>query len=284
MDWKRDLLERLAANTPGGYAVGGEAASEPTALAGLALLAHGKTAEAEAASGWLAAIQDSAGAIGMGPTRPEPHWATALAILLWQRFDSTQSTKVYKASTDRAVAWALNDHGLALEQQPHIGHDTTLIGWSWAAQTHSWVEPTAMFVLALNAVGMQSHKRTREAVRLLIDRQLPSGGCNFGNTIVMGQELLPHIQPTGIAMMALAGETETHPRTELSLEYLERALSADTTTASLCYGVLGLAAHGRRRGEHAAWVRQSYERAGREDVGCYKLALLALAAAEKWSG
>jgi hypothetical protein len=284
MDWKRDLLDRLAANTPGGYAVGGEGASEPTALAGLALLAHGKTADAQVAAGWLAAMQDNAGAIGIGPSRPQPHWATALAILLWQRFGSTQTTSVYKDSTDRAVAWALKDHGLAQEQQPHIGHDTMLIGWSWAAQTHSWVEPTAMFVLALNAVGMQGHARTREAVRLLIDRQLPSGGCNYGNTIVMGQELLPLVQPTGVAMMALAGETETHPRTEQSLKYLEQALAADTTMASLCYGVLGLAAHERRSNEHSAWVRKSYERASREDVGCYKLALLALAVAEKWNG
>ena len=33
--------------------------------------------------------------------------------------------------------------------------------------------------------------RTREGVRLLRDRLLPDGGCNYGNTTVLGQTLSP---------------------------------------------------------------------------------------------
>ena len=41
--------------------------------------------------------------------------------------------------------------------------------------------------------------RIREAVRLLWDRQLPHGGWNYGNTVVLKQELRPHLLPTGLA-------------------------------------------------------------------------------------
>src|SRR2546428_787916 len=80
---------------------------------------------------------------------------------------------------------------------------------------------TAMHVLALKAAGHRDHPRTREAVRLLIDRLLPGGGCNYGNTIVLGQELRPQLQPTGLAMLALAGETDPDGRVAMSLAYLK---------------------------------------------------------------
>ena len=113
---------------------------------------------------------------------------------------------------------------------------------------------------------------------MLVDRLLPDGGCNYGNTIVLGQELLPHVQPTGIVMMALADERSTDPRIERSLEYLEHELSADTTTASLCYGLLGLAAHKRTPEHQLEWLQAKYSQAVERDANCYKLALIALAA------
>src|SRR5207302_5660581 len=105
---------------------------------------------------------------------------------------------------ERAVKWILETRGEALPQTPEMGHNTTLVGWPWVEDTHSWIEPTAMHVLALKAAGRGDHPRTREAVRLLIDRLLVGGGCNYGNTVVMDQGLRPHLQPTGLAMLALA--------------------------------------------------------------------------------
>ncbi|MCA9481876.1 MAG: hypothetical protein KC545_16145, partial [Nitrospira sp.] len=54
---------------------------------------------------------------------------------------------------------------------------------------------------------------------MLIDRQLPHGGWNSGNTLVFGKELLPLPECTGIALQALAGNTE-RPLVEHSLSYL----------------------------------------------------------------
>lgn len=278
MDWRDELLTRLADATPGGYMPQGETASEPTALAGLALLAQGDAEVADRAADWLAQRQAKNGAVGVTLSQSTPCWPTSLAILLWQATGDPR----YRENVDRAVAWALQEEGETHARRDYVGHDTTLVGWSWAAETHSWLEPTAMFVLALKAVGQSAHPRTREAVRLLIDRLLPHGGCNYGNTIVLGQELLPHVQPTGIVMMALADEQLSHPRVERSLEYLERELSADTTTASLCYGLLGFAANNRSPGLRLDWLQAKYDQAVERDANCYKLALISLASNDSY--
>jgi hypothetical protein len=274
MQWRQELIERLAACVPGGYFPHGEAASEPTALAGMAMQANGDVNAARQAADWLVAHQSQDGSLGVTATMASPCWSTSLAILLWQAIGDADK---YGGPQARAVAWALREQGKAEEQRSYVGHNTLLIGWSWAANTHSWLEPTAMFVLALKAAGQGQHRRTREAVRLLVDRLLPHGGCNYGNTIVLGQELLPHVQPTGMVMMALAGEPIADPRIEKSLQYLERELSANTTTSSLCYGLLGLTAHDRTPADRITWLESAYERIGRNNASTYKFALITLA-------
>jgi hypothetical protein len=282
MNWTLELIDRLAALVPGGYYVGGEPTTEPTALAGLALIAHRRRDIAQVAADWLASQQAQVGSIGISPHRPMPCWPTGLAILLWHAMDSAFGADKFSASIRRAVQWTLAERGKTQKRGEMAQHDSTLVGWSWAANTHSWIEPTAMFVLALKAAGHHNHPRTREAVRLLSDRLLPAGGCNYGNTILLGQTLLPHVQPTGLAMMALAGELNQVPKVELSLQFLRQALARDTTTASLCYGLLGLAAHDRLPAERHMWLETAYRRRIEHDGGCYKLSLLALAAADQY--
>lgn len=277
-DWQRDLIDRLAVRIPAGYDADGEPASEPTALAGLALLTHGRVEAALAAADWLAARQARSGSVGVTASRPTPCWPTSLAMTLWHSADVATAATRFVEPIARAVRWTLDERGETLPRNALFGHDSTLIGWSWAANTHSWLEPTAMFVVALKAVGQSQHARTREAVRLLVDRQLPNGGCNYGNTIVLGQTLLAHVQPTGLAMMALAGEGYDDPRTQRSLDYLQRELSAETATASLCYGLLGLAAHDRSPPDRDVWLQTAYGRVQKHDGSPNKLALVALAA------
>ncbi|MCE9608267.1 MAG: hypothetical protein K8U03_25560 [Planctomycetia bacterium] len=81
----------------------------------------------------------------------------------------------------------------------------------------------------------------------MLDRILPAGGCNYGNTFVLGQTLRPHIQPTGIMLMALGGVDDGNERIVKSVQWLDGAIDAQTTTASLAFALLGLAANGRER-------------------------------------
>ena len=144
--------------------------------------------------------------------------------------------------------------GETSEPQEYTGHDTSLTGWPWVAGTHSWVEPTAWGLLALRAVGQGQHARAREAAHLLQNRLLDAGGCNYGNTVVLGQQLLPHVQPSGLTLMALAGEGVAAGRIEPSLDYLEQELGPTTTPASLAYGLMGLAAFDRWPAAANGWL------------------------------
>ena len=240
-----DILRRNSQEQSWSYHPSGPVAAEPAAWTCLALATHGDYEAAKLAGDWLARIQTKSGSVGVTATQETPAWPTSLAILAWHYLDTVTGQADYATQIERAVRWALEDKGKPLSPQPEIGHDSMLIGWSWAADTHSWLEPTSMFAMALKVAGHSDHKRTREAIRLIVDRQLPEGGCNYGNTIVLGQTLLSHVQPTGLAMLALAGENASDKRIAKSLDFLQSALDEQTSAASLAYAVLGLRAHGR---------------------------------------
>jgi hypothetical protein len=85
-----------------------------------------------------------------------------------------------------------------------MGHNGMLVGWPWVSGTHSWVEPTSLALLAMGREGRAGHPRAREGVRVLIDRAIPGGGWNVGNTVVFGTRLRPSPGPSGLALLALA--------------------------------------------------------------------------------
>jgi len=271
-------LRKVVAQGNWGYHPTGPQAAEPAAFACLALNTHSMHKEAVQLADWLADLQSKKGSVGVTQEQDTPAWPTSLAMLAWQACDSGTATTPFDAAREKALDWTLQTYGKSAPQQDHIGHDTTLRGWSWAAATHSWLEPTCLFVLALKASGQGNHPRTREGVRLIIDRQLESGGCNFGNTRVLSQATLPHIQPSGLALLAIAGEPSSDPRIGRSLDYLEGVLNEETATASLCFGLLGLTAHGRRPANADALLEHAFSRDIKRDTSnCYKLALLTLA-------
>ncbi|MGI9457849.1 MAG: hypothetical protein ACR2NU_14890 [Aeoliella sp.] len=273
----KSILEQLEPCTPGGYSPGGPRATEPTAWAAMALSRAGRNDSAGRAGEWLAALQSRDGSVGVGPDAAQPQWPTSLAILAWRRIDPTR----FSAQIERAVAWTLASKGKPAPRNPKIGHDTTLIGWSWAADTHSWLEPTSFAAMSLRAAGYQDHPRSTEAVRMLVDRLLPTGGCNYGNTEILGQTLVPHLQPSGIVLWALAGEDANDERIGRSLEYLEGQLAKPTGCASLAYAIIALTAWQRRPANANGLIAEAVGRPDTKD-STYKLALLALAADEEF--
>jgi hypothetical protein len=287
MTWLDELLDRLASQIPCGYHAAGPASSEPTALAALALIAYGRDDASRNALDWISQLQNVDGSVGPTATQSTPGWPTGLVVLsatAWKTamalgsHRNLPSRAALQFDINRAVAWIVWTRGEALPQAPEMGHDTTLVGWPWVEETHSWIEPTVMHVLALKAAGQGQHPRTREAIRLLIDRLLPNGGCNYGNTVVMDQVLRPHLQPTGLAMLALAGESNLDGRITKSLDDLSAELSPRTAAASLSYGLMGLAAHGLIPVDSQDWLETAYRRTITRGPSSYRLALLALAA------
>lgn len=275
MDWSEKALQLLVAEPACGYYAGQQPASEPTALAALALAAHGQPKPAGRAAEWLADLQAEDGGVGVRREANIPRWPTALAILAWIACDGRAGR--FRASIDKAVDWALSHSGESLDPAGVHGHDVTLIGWPWVIGTYSWMEPTALQVAALKAAGQRNHPRTREAVQMLVDRQIASGGCNYGNNIVLGQTLRPHVLPTGMVLTALAGEFDSRGRIFRSLAYLRKAMSLKTTTCSMAWGLSGLAAHGRTPPDAARWLDAASRRLDKRQESPHQRALLLLA-------
>lgn len=277
MDWTERVLSHLAAATRWGYHHDGPSASEPAALAAMALAAHGRASDAQRPLAWLIGLQSREGCVGVTADQATPGWPTCLAVLAWKQAADNGATQ-YAPNIRRAIEWILSIHGEVQPPTDQLGHDGTIVGWPWVIGTHSWVEPTALALLALRAVGLEDHPRARDAERLLIDRLLPTGGANYGNTLVLGQMLRAHLQSTGLCLTALSGTQSQDPRIEYSLAYLRRELDASTSTASLCYALIGLTAHGECDPAAHDWLAAAADRTLTRDPAPHKLALLLLAA------
>lgn len=167
----------------------------------------------------------------------ESYWPTALAILAWQNSPPSQ------AAQGRAIRFLLETTGAHRPRQSDepAGHDTLLKGWPWVGGTHSWIEPTALAVIALKATGHGQHDRVHEAIRMILDRQLPHGGWNYGNTLVFWRELHPMPESTGAALAGLAGVVGQE-QVARSISYLQGEVDRLGTPISLGWSLLGLAA------------------------------------------
>ncbi|MBU1183029.1 MAG: terpene cyclase/mutase family protein [Proteobacteria bacterium] len=185
----------------------------------------------------LAASQLNDGRIPVAEDLDNVYWPTALAVLAWK------STGGFENEIKRATKFLVKTSGLHFprEKDSPTGHDTAIRGWPWIAKAHSWIEPTSMAILALKATGNAGHDRVQEAVRMILDRKLPAGGWNYGNTVVFNQELSPTPEHTGQALCALSGFVH-HSEIAKSIDYLGKEISILKTPISLCWGLFGLMA------------------------------------------
>lgn len=218
---------------------------------------------------FLVTQQHEDGRISISPDHPQASWPTALAILAWG------ADPLFKQSRELAVRFLLNFSGKHWPKPENsiMGHDPSIVGWPWIADTHSWVIPTAMAIMALQRSGIENHPRIFQGVNMLLDRQLPHGGWNSGNTLVFGKELYPLPECTGIALQALAGNTERQA-IERSLSYLLEQLPHLSTPISLGWALLGLSAWGEQPEQSEEMIDQSLQRQKRH--GSYSLPSLAL--------
>jgi hypothetical protein len=285
IDSAQDDLVSQKRDGPGwGYCSGGEAFVEPTALAGLALLASTPDRAADPlvrqAADWLAEIQAPDGSLGLSARIPAPHWGTPYAMLFWAGLDD------YQAERKRAAQWLLRLAGETWppEQTAVIAHDTSIPGWPWVEATHSWLEPTAMALLALRRQGHREHVRVRQGIRLICDRALPGGAWNFGNRAMFGAVYPPQLASTGFALLALTADEPVSKRFEGGCRYLRRALPGVRAPRSLAWGLMGLDAWDQRPDEADHWLANSYAWVRRSRANPLDLAQLILAARHRTIG
>lgn len=224
----------------GGFAgrLGGTFQVDSTAWGVLAFRACGGSNEIlEKVRGILAREQSEDGRLCVTKDHPASYWPTPLAVLAWQDSPASQ------VAQSRAVRFLLDTSGIHFPRKPDApwAHNTILKGWPWINDTHSWVEPTATCVIALRAAGHGQHDRVHEAIRMILDRQLPHGGWNYGNTLMFGKELHPMPESTGAALTGLAGMVDQNTVSR-SLDYLQGEIPRLRTPISLGWSLLGLAA------------------------------------------
>ena len=256
----------------GGFAIrrGGDFRPDATAWAVIALTALGSGPDlTEAARQRLAAGQLGDGRVSISPDHPQCIWPTSLAVLAWQ------GSPAHRAVQNRAAAFLLATSGLHWKKKVDtvLGHDPNIKGWSWRDDTHSWTEPTAMAVMALQVAGYGEHRRLPEARLMLMDRQIPSGGWNYGNTTVFGQVLHPMPESTGMVLNALSHKV-SRDSVQKSMAYLEGSFPSLKTPWSLGWALLGLSSWGVRPASAGAAIEACLSR--QERVGGYDTSSLAV--------
>ncbi len=178
-------------------------AVEPTTLAALALLATSNAQEtreiAQRAGNLLRLGQNRDGSLPSAENDGASGWSTPLGIWLWQELSG------FDYAISQAFDWLRATKGTCVDQGADrvFGHDSTIPGWPWIAGTHSWVEPTALAVIAIARAKQINDARMSAGVRMLLDRAIPSGGWNYGNPSVYGTPFRPQPDQTGIAYAPL---------------------------------------------------------------------------------
>ena len=227
-----------------GYEAGRSSLVEPTGWCAMALHANGDRPAALRGLDFLKSCVKSSGAVGVDPGDPEGSWMAYAALMAFHALGAADEER-------RLEDWILGFEDASgrftEEDRKAIAavyrFDASIRGWPWTANTSGWVEPTALFIIALSRAGVPAtEKRIKSGVNLILDRKIPSGGWNFGNPYSKSYELEASAMSTALALAALgaAGVPESRPAVGEGIRYLTRSLASDVSTASLAWILLAL--------------------------------------------
>lgn len=237
-------LELLAASASAdggfGYHRGQPTHLEPTCLAVLALAAEPQKYAPQIAEA-LNAIQQHAnpdGSYRLTRGRQQAVWPTALVLF-------TRGLLNHPAAELQPVAnrlLGIEGKVVRMDTSDAGDIDAGLLGWPWAEDTFSWVEPTAWACLALRTVGLGNHPRVQEGLRLLLDRAFDQGGANYGSRVILGKQTEPIPGPTCVLLLALQ-VVKDNPRIDAAKGYLRVVAEKTADLETLAWIKLALTVH-----------------------------------------
>lgn len=234
------------AQTPAGgwgYSPAGGAFIEPTAAVLFALQHAPQAKQAlEKAVNWILRFQNPDGGWGICAQDGESGWQTAWAVYALSQLGWAEAEKL------RGLQWLLDEEVMQYTDSELLSAgeavaqiDFSIRGWPWLPGESSWVEPSALTLLALakNASLTGVPARIDEAVLYLKDRRCHGGGWNVGNP-VMFEALLPsRINPTAWAVLALAETSPTDILPE-DVQVLHEEMHRDGGAMGFAWGLIVL--------------------------------------------
>jgi hypothetical protein len=224
--------------------------TECTALSCLALATA--RADTSAAARWLLAAQDANGAWRYHRGGPPASWPTPIVLLALR--GRAEAAAAVRAGFDwlleqrgQSMGWWERLRQLVTGSNP-VELDTTLDGWPWVPGTFAWIEPTAWALVALKATWPTHapravRRRIRAGEAMILDRECPAGGWNYGNKRVLDQDAAPYPDTTALALLALLGRRDA--AIERGIGSLLRQLDDRASTLALSLGTVCLRAWGR---------------------------------------
>ncbi len=242
-----------------GYRRGVPSNTEMTSL-GLLATSSWAAQVAAHASRWLLGSQRADGGWPVAPGIPRSSWPTALALLALSEATAPAQLRAgarwLVAEQGQGSRWTTRLYFRLFPSRNTVDLDPDLIGWPWASGTFSWVEPTAYALLALKSLRSllsadaaageldRVEARIAEAEAMLLDRVCDGGGWNYGNTLVLGEELWPYPDTTALGLLAMQG-VQGRLEIEESVIALERMVETQTSGLNLALAVLSLQVYGR---------------------------------------
>lgn len=224
-----------------GYASRQGSAVEPTSAVLLALREISACARScRLAIDWLRSAQHPDGGWGFSSIDSESGWPTAWAVLVLARCGEVDN------ALNQGVKWLLDVKAAQFDEDARqvgkkiLAIDFSLRGWPWLSGEATWIEPTALALLALESIpGLAYTDRRNEAQRYIQDRRCPSGGWNVGNPIMFHSALPAQAYSTAMVLLALR---RLAPESILSedIRVLRAEMHRDGSVLALAWGLLAL--------------------------------------------
>lgn len=251
------------ANASGGwpYYAGKNSRLEPTAWALLALSNRAADHTAPHAA-FLQRLQQPSGWLQESSGLPINVGFNALVAFAW----FARPRLANDAARASLLSALVKSKGIKAPNSESGGQDNSLQGWAWIDTTFSWVEPTALGMLALKKArrsGVSStaaDARIDEAERLLLNRTCQTGGWNYGNATALSQDLRAYVPTTALGLLAMQDRRNESSVTR-GLDFLETHWRDEPSAPSLGLSLICLDAFGRPAGALEAELRRHLDAA-----------------------
>src|SRR4030042_3032835 len=225
-----------------GYSRGQRSVVEPTAAVLLAIRDEAiATSSFSKGITWLKSCQNQDGGWGIHEDDLESGWQTAWALIAIKKSNPGSSTIA------RGIEWLtyVSTNLITQEefQKQNLPFNDNVFArvWPWLPGQGSWIEPTALAVIALEGSDLSNVASIRMSAAIEYFRQnrTPVGGWDIGNAGPYETIVLPHAYRTSLVLLALS---QVNPNGIIpnDLSALRSEMKQDLSILSLSSGLLGL--------------------------------------------